>query len=169
MNTRRLSLCPGLGNPWMALFALSTTLACGGGTSSRDDTITSAPDVGEHVEAWVAFWNSYDLDRVDELFLTDDTVTYFSSEKEGLIRGIDAVREHHRSFGFVEGGKAAENELWLEDLHSHVYGSAAVVTAIWYFGNRSDDGDKVQRGPMTLVYVRQRDDYRLAHLHFARY
>ena len=58
-------------------------------------------DPEEAVSTWVSMWNSYDLSLVDELFLTDPTVTYFSSEKEGLIKGIDAVSKHHAGFGFV--------------------------------------------------------------------
>ena len=118
------------------------------------------------VGAWVDMWNSYDLDRVDELFLGDDNLTYFSSEKEGAIRGIEAVREHHRGFGFVEGGKVQENELWVEDLYTADFGSAVVVTGIWFFRRRSG---QVQRGPVTFVYAKRGKEYRLAHLHFANY
>lgn len=125
-------------------------------------------DAEELVGRWVAMWNSYDLDRVDELFLTDDRVTYLSSEKEGLIRGIEAVREHHREFGFVPGGKTPERQLWVENVDSSVFGDSAVVTAVWFFGNRIQRGE-AQRGPMTLVYVRSNGEYRLAHLHFANY
>lgn len=119
------------------------------------------------VGAWVNMWNSYDLSQVDRLFLTDSRLTYFSSEKEGVIKGVEAVREHHRGFGFVEGGKASENKLWVEDLHTADFGSMVVVTGIWYF--RRGGSDKVQRGPVTFVYVQQGDEYRLAHLHFANY
>jgi hypothetical protein len=119
--------------------------------------------------SWVDLWNTYDLSKVDALFLTDDRVTYFSSEKEGLIRGIEAVREHHRGFGFVPGGKTSERELWVEDVNVVEHGHAAVVTGIWFFGKRSDSPENIQRGPVTFVYVLDEDQYRLAHLHFARY
>jgi ketosteroid isomerase-like protein len=126
-------------------------------------------DVDRQIAAWVSLWNTYELSKVDELFLTDDRVTYFSSEKEGLIRGIEAVREHHRGFGFVEGGKPAEKELWIEELQSDVFGSTAVVTGIWFFGSRDDDRDEIQHGPVTFVYVREGEAFKLAHLHFANY
>jgi ketosteroid isomerase-like protein len=125
-------------------------------------------DAERLVARWVAMWNNYDLDLVDELFLTDDRVTYLSSEKEGLIRGIDAVREHHRGFGFVPGGKTPERQLWVEDVDSQSFGDAAVVTAVWFFGSR-DRRSEAQHGPMTLVYVKSGKEYRLAHLHFANY
>ena len=32
------------------------------------------------VDAWVSIWNSYDLSKVEELFLNDSRVAYFSSE-----------------------------------------------------------------------------------------
>jgi len=118
------------------------------------------------VGAWVDMWNSYDLSRVDRLFLADARVTYFSSEKERLIKGIDALREHHRGFGFVEGGKVQENKLWLEDLSFEDFGAAVIVVGIWFFRRI---GGRTQRGPMTFVYLRGDDGLRLAHAHFAGY
>ncbi len=123
-------------------------------------------DVEQIVGEWVAMWNSYNLSQIDKLFLTDENVTYFSSETEGAFRGIEAVREHHRGFGFVEGGKDQENELWVEDLDATDFGAAVVVTGIWFF--RKSSG-KVQRGPVTFVYVKKGEEYRLAHLNFANY
>jgi hypothetical protein len=126
-------------------------------------------DAEAQVAAWVRLWATYDLSLVDELFLNDETVTYLSSEKRGLIRGIDAVREHHRGFGFVEGGTTPDNELWVEDIVSNVYGTTAVVTGVWFFGDRAQDRESLQQGPMTLVYALEGNEYRLAHLHFANY
>lgn len=125
-------------------------------------------DMEELIGRWVAMWNTYDLGQVEELFLTNDKVTYFSSEKQGLVRGIDAVREHHRGFGFVPGGHAPERELWVEDVEADAFGTSAVVTAVWYFGDRAERA-KAQRGPMTFVYVLDGSEFRLAHLHFANY
>lgn len=118
------------------------------------------------VNTWAKIWNTYDLDQVDVLFLQDERLTYFSSEKQGIIIGIDAIREHHRGFGFVEGGKQQPNKLWVEDVHTETFGTTAVVTAIWYF--ETPDG-AVQRGPVTIVYVRQEEDYRIAHMNFSTY
>lgn len=130
----------------------------------------SSPDFDEakYVGRWVSMWNTYDLDRVDELFVPDSRVTYFSSEKEGLVHGIEEVREHHRGFGFVSGGRLPERELWVEDVRSDDFGDTVVVTAIWYFGDRSSRED-AQRGPMTILYLSVGDDYRIAHMHFASY
>jgi ketosteroid isomerase-like protein len=138
-------------------------------------TITPIASAGPSAEAerlvagWVALWSSYDLDRVDDLFLQDARVTYFSSEKEGLIRGIDHIREHHRGFGFVPGGKKAERELWVERVEADDFGDTLIVTAIWYFGDRDKPAAENQRGPMTMVYVRAAGEYRIAHLHFGNY
>ena len=118
------------------------------------------------VGAWVDMWNAYDLAQVDRLFLTDENLTYFSSEKEGAIKGIAAVREHHRGFGFVAGGKSSENRLWVEDLDTSDFGSAVVVTGIWFF--RRATGQE-QRGPVTFVYVKHGGEFRLAHLNFGNY
>lgn len=126
-------------------------------------------DIPELIDSWVAMWNSYDLAMVDQLFLQDSRVSYFSSEKEGLIQGIDAVREHHVGFGFVNGGKSQENKLWIEDIHIQNFGSAAVVAGIWYFQRASEDPENPQIGPFTFVCVRQGDEWRLAHLNFSEY
>ncbi len=140
-------------------------------TSCRSEEQRQAQfDVIGAVAAWVGAWNARDLDRVDDLFLTDSTVTYFSSEREGLIRGIDAVREHHVTMGFVSGGAATESELWIEDAAYRQRNPYYVVTAIWYFGDRTAPRDSIQRGPMTAVYVRVGDDsYRIGHMHFSEY
>ena len=118
------------------------------------------------IEAWVAMWNSYDLDQVEVLFLDDDRLSYFSSEKEGLIKGMAAVLEHHVGFGFVAGGKDQSNRLWLEDLNTDLFQDAAVVTGIWFFASGPEEGGAdpampegvvptPQKGPVTFVCVYQ--------------
>jgi hypothetical protein len=126
-------------------------------------------DVWQLIESWVSMWNSYDLAMVDKLFLQDSRVSYFSSEKEGLIQGIDAVREHHAGFGFVDGGKSQENKLWVEDIHISKFATSAVVAGIWYFQRASEDKESVQKGPFTFVCVLQGGEWRLAHLNFSEY
>ena len=116
--------------------------------------------------SWVEIWNNYDLSQVDSLFLLDDRVTYFSSEKQGVIVGIEAGREHHIGFGFVAGGADKGTGLWLEDVTSTQFGQSAVVTGIWYFGR--PDGTQ-QRGPVTIVYVLHEGEYRIAHMNFSNY
>ena len=141
--------------------------ACGAPNPSRAPS--KAFDADANIGAWVELWNTRDLSQVDELFLSDSRLTYLSSELEGLIQGPAAVREHHEGFGFVEGGIAPEQELWVEDTQSSVYGTVAVVTAVWLFGDRSDRRDSISRGPMTVVYTLVDDRYRVAHMHFANY
>jgi ketosteroid isomerase-like protein len=121
----------------------------------------------ESLENWVKLWNNFDLDQVRQLFLDDSRVTYFSSEKEGAVVGFDALLEHHREFGFVEGGKESPNRLWLEDIKIAVYEGSAVVTAIWYF--RRGGSPEAQKGPVSLVYVESDDGYRIAHANFSNY
>jgi len=118
------------------------------------------------VDEWVEIWNNFDLDKVNELFLDDERVTYFSSEKQGLIKGIDNMIKHHREFGFVEGGKDTGNKLWLEDVEIEEFGETVVVKADWIFQRKGSD--KQQRGPVTIVYVKT-DRYRIAHAHFSNY
>ena len=123
----------------------------------------------ELIRAWVSMWNSYDLSRVDQLFLADSRATYFSSEKEGLIKGINAIRDHHKGFGFVDGGKVQPNKLWVEDLQTNMYGPVVIVTGVWFFRRGQKDSGKTQHGPVTIAYIQIEDEYRIAHMHFANY
>ena len=139
--------------------------------STAASTHEAAPafDTDDVVGRWVSMWNTHDLSLVDSLFLTVDRLTYFSSEKEGLIQGIEAVREHHVGFGFVKGGKEQENALWLEDLQTQSFGDAVAVEGVWFFRAASGDSTTTQKGPVTFVYVLDGHDYRIAHVHFANY
>jgi hypothetical protein len=119
------------------------------------------------LDEWVRMWNTYDLSQVDKLFLTNEKLTYFSSEREGAIVGIQAVHEHHQKFGFVAGGKLSANQLWLEDVRISDLGSCAVATGIWFF-RRAANG-QIQRGPVTFVLTQSGNEYRLAHLNFGNY
>jgi hypothetical protein len=147
------------------LLLLAFAAACGAPDQSRAPA--DAFDADAHLAAWAEFWNTRDLTLLDELFLSDSNLTYFSSERVGLIQGPAAVREHHEGFGFVAGGMQPEQELWVEDVQSSVYGTAVVVTATWLFGDRSAPPDSISSGPMTVVYTRTNDRYQIAHMHFA--
>ena len=114
-------------------------------------------------------WNSYDLDQVDSLFLNDPGLTYFSSEKEGVIRGFEAVLEHHRGFGFVPGGEERPSRLWVESSTTDLFGEAAVVTALWFFQSDPDSTEGPQTGPVTFVCVRDGMAWRFVHMNFSEY
>jgi hypothetical protein len=137
------------------------------GVPDQSQTPLDAFDADTHIAAWVELWNTRDLTRLDELFLSDSSLTYFSSEREGLIQGPAAMREHHEGFGFIAGGMEPEQELWVEDVQSSAYGKVAVVTATWLFGDRSASADSISHGPMTVVYTWADDRFRIAHMHFA--
>lgn len=117
------------------------------------------------IERWVAFWNSYDLDQVDTLFVGADTVTYFSSERGGLLTGQAALRQHHAGFGFVSGGKPSANRLWLSDVAVRHASGAALVLATWHFQRAG--APAAQHGPVTFVVVPHTGELRIAHCHFA--
>ena len=135
--------------------------------SARIDASTLTVD--EELEKWVAMWNVYDLSMVDSLFITDDRLTYFSSEREGLITGIAAVREHHKGFGFVPGGKIQENRLWLENIHTEIWGDVVILGATWFFQTVSGESPGTSSGPVTFVYIQTERGYRIIHTHFANY
>jgi hypothetical protein len=126
-------------------------------------------DAEQELAAWLRAWNTRDLTLADALFLKDTSVTYFSSEREGLIHGFDAIREHHAGFGFVPGGSTPHDELWVEDFSVSVYPQTAVITGIWHFGDRANARGEIQKGPMTVVYVWDGGAYKIAHMNFAEY
>lgn len=115
------------------------------------------------LEDWLAFWNRYDLDRIDDLYVDDPT--YFSSEADGLMQGIAALRAQHARFGFVPGGKPSANLLTLDDIVVREWGDTAVIAAEWRF--RRGEGGPVQRGPCTIVLFRTEGGYRIVHTHFS--
>lgn len=139
--------------------------------------ISSPPAFGQQVtrdtprdllDAWVDLWGSYDLDLVSVLFLRDDALTYFSSETEGLLEGFDRIVEHHRGFGFVPGGAPQDRLIWVGDVQVREFDDAALIGAIWYFGDPDSPAD-AQRGPMSVLAVRTPDGYRIAHMNFSTY
>ena len=123
-------------------------------------------DGAREVRDWVAMWNRYDLDQVDALFVRDARVTYFSSERPGLIAGIDALKEHHKGFGFVPGGADKGSRLWLDAVNAQTWGRAVIVTATWFF-ERANAKKPPQRGPVTIVLTNDGPRCRIAHAHFA--
>lgn len=121
------------------------------------------------ITRWTRFWNSYDINELGALFVMDERVTYFSSEKQGLLRGPEAMRQHHLGFGFVPGGKVSANALWLEQIaEDRLDRGTVLVTAIWCF-RRASTPDIVQRGPLSAVAIRTRRGPRFAHMNFSTY
>lgn len=112
------------------------------------------------IASWEKAWNTYNLDAVNALFVNDSSVTYFSSERAGLIHGIDSLVKHHMSFGFVAGGKTFPNRLWL----TQVRYLPGAVTATWHFQR---PGNPEQRGPVTFILQQAQDGFRIAHAHFS--
>ena len=127
-----------------------------GGVSPAPEAPPSALpgfDAEAHLAVWVELWRSYDLDRVRQLFLPDARVTYLSSEREGLIAGLDEIIDHHAGFGFVAGGLEPDQELWVEEGEGRSFGNTVVVTGVWYFGDRAQR-DAAQRGRAGLSALR---------------
>lgn len=146
-----------------SLFLLSCT------DQKKNETITKE-EVNTLVDRWLTLWSSYDLDLLDTIFWDDPAMTYFSSEKRGLIKGFDEMRPHHEGFGFVSGGKQPAKELWLEDVDITVQPAFAMVGAVWYFGDRSMPKDSVQNGPVSFVVLKNKAGVaKIAHTHFANY
>ncbi len=121
----------------------------------------------ETIHRWEKMWNSYDLSEVEHLFVTSENISYFSSEKIGIVQGIQAVVDHHVGFGFVKGGKSTEARLWLENISIEPIDQVAIVTGLWYF-QRTPETEK-QHGPVTFVLVGQQGKMKIQHVHFANY
>jgi imidazolonepropionase-like amidohydrolase len=120
------------------------------------------------LDAWLEMWREYDLDRVSELFVNGDALTYFPSDREGVIQGFDAVLDYHRGLGFTPGGFDPDNELWLEQVTLSDFEESAVVSAVWYFGTRLTRR-VAGRGPLTMVVARTASGYRISHVNFGNY
>jgi imidazolonepropionase-like amidohydrolase len=120
------------------------------------------------LEAWLGMWRRHDLDMIDDVFLDDDVVTYYASDREGLIQGIDAIREYHAGLGFASGGFRPEMELWLERVNIADFGESAVIGAVWYFGDRLDRR-ATGRGPLTMALARTVSGFKIAHVNFGKY
>ena len=129
-------------------------LLCGTSTYAQPQTVK------ELMTSWEKSWNTYDLNQVTELFVNDSSVTYFSSERAGLIHGIDSLIKHHRGFGFVPGGKTSVNKLWLTELQY----LPLAVTAAWHF---QKPGVPEQRGPVTFILKKYPNGFRISHAHFS--
>ncbi|WP_074410385.1 MULTISPECIES: hypothetical protein [Aquimarina] len=125
----------------------------------------------EHViNKWLNLWETYDLNLLDDIFLQTEDLTYFSSEKEGLMIGYKHLKPHHLGFGFVEGGKQPEKSLWLEDMTTKIYGETAMVAAVWYFGDRNAVKDSISKGPVTFILSNDKQgNAKIIHTHFANY
>lgn len=122
--------------------------------------------VRQTMDHWVKFWNSYDLDELNQLFVTDHRLSYFSSEKAGLIQGYDQVRKHHQEFGFIPGGKKSPNRLWIKDLSVISEKDSATASATWYFKKPKQI---LQFGPMTAVLIPVEETWKIIHMHFANH
>jgi hypothetical protein len=136
------------------------------------DVATAAP-VGPTtpqavLEGWLGMWREYDLDRVAELFVNDEALSYFPSDREGAIEGFAAVLEYHRGLGFTPGGFDPDNELWLEQVMISDFEDSAVVTAIWHFGARLTR-QITGRGPFTMVIARTGAGFRISHVALGNY
>jgi ketosteroid isomerase-like protein len=139
------------------------------GCSPHGEPSEETPGPEGLMREWVEMWNSYDIDQVPNLFLDDDRLTYFSSEKEGVIRGMEAVLEHHRGFGFLPGGDSKPTRLWVEGLRTDLLGEMAIITGIWFFQSTEESAGEPQKGPVTFVCVREGGEWRFVHMNFSEY
>jgi imidazolonepropionase-like amidohydrolase len=120
------------------------------------------------LDGWLEMWREYDLDRVSELFVNGDALTYFPGDREGAIQGFGGVLDYHRGLGFTPGGFDPANELWIEDVTLSDFEDSAVVSAVWYFGTRLTRR-VTGRGPLTMVIARTASGFRISHVNFGNY
>ncbi len=120
------------------------------------------------LDAWLGLWRRYDLDQLGDVFLQDPALTYFASDAEGVIEGWEAVLAYHDERGFVPGGFAITDELWLDDPLITHFEDTAVVSAVWNFGKRLQPAE-AGRGPFSMVIVRTPEGFRVSHVNMANY
>jgi len=135
--------------------------------SIKRDNLTQR-EVNAVIDNWLNLWATYDSDLLDEIFYQSENLTYFSSEKEGLIKGYRQMLPHHEGFGFVKGGKEPPVGLWLENIETRINGETAVVAATWFNGDKAAARDSLQHGPVTFVLLRdEQGAVKISHAHFA--
>jgi len=157
----------------IAMF-LFLCVACNKKASQHDHPIQNESltqqEIAPVIDKWLELWETYDVNMLDEIFLDSDELTYFSSEKEGLMKGFDQLKPHHIGFGLVEGGKTPDKTLWLEAIETRIYNGSAMVGGIWYFGDKSHPKDSIAKGPVTFVLTKdQKGAVKIMHTHFANY
>ncbi len=150
----------------IALFLLLSSCS----TSPYAKNKISKGESKEVIDKWLQLWKTYDLNMLDDIFLNSNALTYFSSEREGLIEGFEELVPHHIGFGFERGGKKAEKSLWLEKIEIRTYQGSTMVGAVWYFGNKTLPKDSISKGPVTFVLTKDKNGLaKIAHTHFANY
>jgi len=152
----------------ITLIILFVLVGCSAATEkkTRLTEIESNAVIGK----WLNLWETYDANMLGDIFLESDALTYFSSEKKGLIKGYDKMKPHHIGFGFVEGGKKPEKSLWLENIETRVYDGSIMVGGVWYFGDKSLPKDSISNGPVTFIIVKDKQGLaKIIHTHFANY
>jgi tetratricopeptide (TPR) repeat protein len=151
------------GDSWSSFAAIASE-------AELADLVRVRPDrssVYSTLSAWTLAWNTCDLDLAAALFVPGPQATYYSSERPGRIEGSDDVMAHHRAFGFVPQGKAADARLWLGELDIREEGPVAWATATWFFDRDVASAAAPQRGPVTFVLQRAADGWRIVHAHFS--
>jgi hypothetical protein len=137
-------------------------------TTSIKREIITQPEVTAVIDKWLNLWATYNSDLLDEIFYQSENLTYFSSEKVGLIKGYEKMLPHHEGFGFVNGGKEPPVGLWLENIETRINGETAIVAATWFNGDKTAARDSLQHGPVTFVLLRDvQGAVKISHAHFA--
>lgn len=157
---------------FFSILVCLSVLACEQGNTddSPQKTNVSEAEAKLVVDKWLMLWETYDSDMLGDIFLQSEDLTYFSSEKEGLMQGFEELLPHHTGFGFVAGGKKPELSLWLENVETRVYDGSVMVGGVWYFGDKSQPIDSISNGPVTFVLVKNSEGItKIAHTHFANY
>ena len=116
--------------------------------------------VGQAAEAFVDAFNNLDWDRFEEAWAEDATVFMPMPDFPARLDGRDAIVSTFKSV-FSDFPDRFEGPPYLTiapvDLRIDVVGEAAIVTFHL--------GDEAPRSRRTLVFVRQREAWRITHLH----
>jgi ketosteroid isomerase-like protein len=159
---------PAAGVPLGASLALATCLvlaACGDRTPiPLDGSLPEAPAAAELEGALLASaeaWNRGELDGFMAPYLRSPGLTFSGSA--GVRRGFDAVMRRYRE-NFFEASEPLPT-LRFEDLETLDLGRDHALMLGRYVLLSADNGDRVDTGYFSLVWVRTVDGWRIMHDH----
>ncbi len=103
-----------------------------------------------------------DLDRLDSYHLYGPKFTKFGESDWRFRQDAAAAREGEHQLAAIEGLSMEAN-----DVEVDVFGDAAVATFMLEYGFKSGQETIRSRSRGTLVFVRDRDGWRIVHEHFS--
>lgn len=145
------------------VFPALTLLALAPSTARAQDPVEPQAQVARAAEAFVDAFNDLDWDRFEQAWAEDATAFMPMPDVPARLSGRDTIVATFKAiFGDFPDRFDGPPYLSIDpvDLRVDILGAAAVVTFHL--------GDEAPRSRRTLIFVRQGDEWRIAHLHASR-